>query len=601
MADAAGVHNVLELRPGDGIDEDAANRQPIVAFNLAGTRLPLVCMRTWRYDVDNYRNLAVALGPDQPIYTASPPVGTTEAEFPRDTEAWARHFSRILGPILDWENLILGGWSYAGVVALHMAEQLVARGRPPLLVNLFDAVMPVAKPRGDARKRTRFQKFVVTLNQGMEIADPVSRREFFVDYVKGQLNGFAGRRIWDLRNLGRQLVGRPAQTHPDLVRKRLKATTPVDPNMMAVRVSYLKARPADTTLPVSLYWTGESQRKLGDASLGWSMRTLGEFHSYPVAGDHQSMFHPENIHSFASALRGELARAAQRAPTPVAAARGAVGTPPTDGAEVPEELIPWDRGQRRAQTLGKLHLKAPVVLPPAPGSDRQAGRGVAEARYADDGSRVVQHPALFRERAGHRGARRGQVGLDSDVELEVQAPATVLRPVLDGALRDVGVREHDAHLVQRVEQRREGAELHDAAGEVAGLDVVAGLEGTEEQQHHSRREVRERALERQADGEARGAEDGDQRRGLDSDHAEHGDDGDRDQQVVGEVPDQAGQRRIQLAAQQQPAHGPPRDARGDETRNQQHHAAEHLEPPGGGELERGLERGVEGVALHGGA
>lgn len=339
MATARRPRNVLELRPGDGIDEDTANRHPIVGFNLAGTRLPLVCLRTWRYDVDNYRHLAGALGPDQPIYTASPPVGETEADFPRDNEGWAQHFSRILGPLLDRENLILGGWSYAGVVALHMAEQLAARGRPPLLVNLFDAVMPVAKPRGDARKRTRFQKFVVTLNQGMEIADAAARREFFVDYAKAQLSGFAGRRLWDVRNVGRRVVGRPAQTHPDLQRKRRKATMPVEPNMMAIRVSYLKARPGNSNLPVSLYWTEESQRKLGDASLGWCMRMLGEFHTYPVAGDHQSMFHPENIRGLANALAGELERAAKRASGAVAALRTVARTPHADGAEVPPETI----------------------------------------------------------------------------------------------------------------------------------------------------------------------------------------------------------------------------------------------------------------------
>ena len=335
------AQRILELRPGDGIDEDTANGHPIVAFNLSGRRLPLVCVRTWRYDVDNYRNLAGVLGPDQPIYTASPPVGSSEADFPRDTEAWVRHFSGILGPILDRENLILGGWSYAGVVALDMAERLAARGRPPLLVNLFDAVMPVAKPRGDARKRTRLQKFVVMLNQGMEISDLAARREFFVDYAKTQTTRFGARSLWNLGNLGRRLLRHPAQPHPDLVRKRLKATAPVDPNMMAVRVSYLKARPANSTLPVALYWTSESQRKLGDSSLGWSMRMQGEFHTYPVAGDHQSMFHPEKIQPFANALLGELERAAKRASVSVETTRTRKRPLRHDGAGLPPRPRPY--------------------------------------------------------------------------------------------------------------------------------------------------------------------------------------------------------------------------------------------------------------------
>lgn len=313
MGDAADSHGILELRPGDGIDEELANQSPLVGFNLSGTRLPLVCVRTWRFDVDNYRNLASALGPDQPIYTASPPVGDTEADFPRDTDAWAEHFSRILGPILDRENLILVGFSYAGIVALHMAEQLAARGRPPLLVNLIDAVMPVAKPRGDARKRTRSQKFVVKLNEGMEISDRESRRKFFVDYAKGEASKVARRRFWDLQNLGRRLVGHEAQIHPKLIKKKLKAITPIDANQMAIRVAYLKSRPVNSTLPVSLYWTEQSQTKLGDSSLGWCMRMMGEFHIYPIKGDHGTLFLPENIGTFAHSLSKELERAAKRA------------------------------------------------------------------------------------------------------------------------------------------------------------------------------------------------------------------------------------------------------------------------------------------------
>jgi thioesterase domain-containing protein len=313
MPDAAESQNVLELRPGDGIDEDTANRSPLVAFNLSGTRLPLVCLRTWRYDVDNYRNIASALGPDQPIYTASPPMGKAELDFPRDTEAWAEHFSQVLGPILDRENLILGGWSYAGVIALYMADQLAAQGRPPLLVNLFDAIMPVAKPRGDSRKRTRFHKFVVRLNQGMEITDRESRRKFFVDHAKNYTIRITRRRFLNLGNAGRRLAGRELKADPDLVKKQLKATAPIDPNMQAIRVGFLKSRPANTSLPVALYWTEESQVKLGDSSLGWCMRALGEFHTYPIKGDHQTLFHPENIGPFADALTGELERARKRA------------------------------------------------------------------------------------------------------------------------------------------------------------------------------------------------------------------------------------------------------------------------------------------------
>ena len=314
MAHSLPAHPVLELRPGDGIDSDTANRAPLVGFNLSGKRLPLVCVRAWRLDVDNYRNIASALGPDQPIYTAGPPAGgKSEMDFPRDTPEWAEHFTRALGPILEWDNLILAGWSYSGVIALHMAEQLAARGKPPLLVNLFDSTMPVAKPRGDSRKRTGFHKFVIRINKGMEIQDPDVRRQFFENYAKDQFHKIIQRRRWELQTLGRRLLGREVESHPDLTKKKLRAMQPIDPHKKAIRVSYLKPRPPNSTLPVTLYWTEESQAKLTDSSLGRSMRMQGQFRAYPISGDHHSLFLPENIGPLTDALSEELERTSKKA------------------------------------------------------------------------------------------------------------------------------------------------------------------------------------------------------------------------------------------------------------------------------------------------
>lgn len=309
MIMAIGVPDVLELKPGDGLTEADANEAPVVGFNLSGSLAPLICFRAWRREVDKYRNLADALGPDQPIYAASPPRGAVKADFPRGAEEWAKLFMEALGPLLDREPLLLGGWSYAGVIALQIAESLAAQGRPPALVNLFDSTMPVAKPRGDRHKRGKFHKFIVEVNRGLEIPNPEAQNEFFRAYARGQAIKLHGRGRRQIQSLTRKLLGR----HPALPLSPPKKAGHGRSDLLkrAIRVSYLKSRPAPSTLPVALYWTEQSRAKLGDSSLGWCIRMLGDFRCHPIDGNHETLFDRENIDRFAASLGNELRQAAR--------------------------------------------------------------------------------------------------------------------------------------------------------------------------------------------------------------------------------------------------------------------------------------------------
>ena len=103
MTAAIDLPHILELRPGDDIAEAVANEAPVIGFHLDGSLPPLLCLRAWRKEVDRYRRLAEAFGPDQPIHAVSPPRGETVDDFPNGTDAWARHFREGLGPLLERE------------------------------------------------------------------------------------------------------------------------------------------------------------------------------------------------------------------------------------------------------------------------------------------------------------------------------------------------------------------------------------------------------------------------------------------------------------------------------------------------------------------
>ena len=70
----------------------------------------------------------------------------------------------------------------------------------------------------------------------------------------------------------------------------------------------------------------------------------------------------------------------------------------------------------------------------------------------------------------------------------------------------------------------EEADLLDGAGDVGGFDEVADAEWPQPQEHHAGSDIRQRPLEREADGEAGGAERGEHRGGLHAELPERGDD-----------------------------------------------------------------------------
>ena len=111
---------------------------PLVAIQTGGNRPPLFLIHGAGGNVLIYRELALRLGSDQPIYGlqsqgldgASPPLATVEAMarlYIKEMQRAQRH-----GPYY------LGGYCGGGTVAYECAQQLRAAGEPVALLALFD-------------------------------------------------------------------------------------------------------------------------------------------------------------------------------------------------------------------------------------------------------------------------------------------------------------------------------------------------------------------------------------------------------------------------------------------------------------------------------
>jgi thioesterase domain-containing protein len=121
---------------------------PLVIIQSKGTRLPLFCPAPSGGTVYGYADLSRALGPDQPLYAFQTPGLDGTRELLTRVEDMAAHYIEAMQEVHPRSPFILVAWSFGGVVAFEMAQQLRARGeRVPLLV-MIDTPHPSFLPEG---------------------------------------------------------------------------------------------------------------------------------------------------------------------------------------------------------------------------------------------------------------------------------------------------------------------------------------------------------------------------------------------------------------------------------------------------------------------
>src|SRR6266852_9295730 len=112
---------------------------PLVAIQPLGARPPFFCVHPGGGIVYSYVALARCLGLEQPFY-ALEAVGIAQDAQPYiRIEDMAAHYIGAMQTIQSAGPYLIGGWSFGGVVAFEMAQQLNARGHKVALLALFDA------------------------------------------------------------------------------------------------------------------------------------------------------------------------------------------------------------------------------------------------------------------------------------------------------------------------------------------------------------------------------------------------------------------------------------------------------------------------------
>lgn len=128
----------LALKP----DKSAASWSSLVEIQPNGTKPPLFCIHALGGGVLCYRELAMYLGTEQPVYGLQPR-GLDGKQPPRTkVEDMASHYLQEIKTLQPQGPYFLAGYSFGGVIAFEMAQQLHKQGEKVGLLAMIDTCRP---------------------------------------------------------------------------------------------------------------------------------------------------------------------------------------------------------------------------------------------------------------------------------------------------------------------------------------------------------------------------------------------------------------------------------------------------------------------------
>jgi thioesterase domain-containing protein len=299
---------------------DFQSWSPLVTIQSVGSKPPFFCIHPIFGVIFQYYELAYHLGIDQPFYGLQP-LGLDGEQPPLTRiEDMAAHYIEALRRVQPSGPYFLGGWSFGGLVAFEMAQQLLSSGQQVALLAILDTSAPLP---GNISSFSNGFKFLLTT---------VTRYiwSFFLDYFyfitaanQHQGNSFTSR-FPSLNHLWRWLKTNEswqfllseavlANFIPEESKQRILNELNIRPLLRIYNASSQAALnyvpqvyPNSITL---LRTSGQSSIAHQDSTLGWSKLAGGGVDVQWVPGNHLTMLRKPHVQVLAEQLRGCIEKA----------------------------------------------------------------------------------------------------------------------------------------------------------------------------------------------------------------------------------------------------------------------------------------------------
>jgi amino acid adenylation domain-containing protein len=273
----------------------AASRSPLVPLTLADSKQPFFCVHPMFGVVFPYLELAHQLGSSRSFYGLQP-LGLDGKQPPlTEIAAMAAYYIRAIQTLQPQGPYFLGGWSFGGLVAFEMAQQLIQAGQKIALLAILDTPAPQRQP-------SFFQNFKFLLGTALWSTLP-----FLLDYGAIATQRIPTWKPWIARWQWSEILRRLPQESQ--LRLLDESAIPA-----LLRIVYANSQAAYRYTPqpypdrITLFKATESvvpDATESDASLGW--RALaGEIQVHQVSGNHLSLLKQPHVQTLAQQLRPYL-------------------------------------------------------------------------------------------------------------------------------------------------------------------------------------------------------------------------------------------------------------------------------------------------------
>jgi amino acid adenylation domain-containing protein len=127
----------------------------LVPIQTSGSKPPLFCVHGAGGVVIRFLELARHLGPDQPVYGLQ--ARGLDGRYPCDTKVgqMAAHYLEEIRSVQPTGPYLFAGYSLGGLIAIEMAQTLIAENRGTVLVVLFDTFCPTGSGANGANGSAR--------------------------------------------------------------------------------------------------------------------------------------------------------------------------------------------------------------------------------------------------------------------------------------------------------------------------------------------------------------------------------------------------------------------------------------------------------------
>ena len=293
-------------------ETDSLTWSPLVTIQPRGSKPPFFCVHPILGVVFPYYELARHLGSEQPFYGLQP-IGIDGGQLPHTRiEDMASAYIKALRLVQPQGPYFLGGWSFGGLVAFEMAQQLQAEHQVALLAML-DTPAPVASNQPSICESFKFLFNTAARSVWPYILDyflltaPDKQRD--ADFAKNPTFNPVTQQL-GVKKFWHHLMGHIAIANFRSQESALQmfnepTIRPMLRVLQASSQAVLSYKPKTYSHQITLFKTSEQPMKAHrDLTMGWGELALGsnvEVHG--VSGNHLTMLRQPHVQVLAQQLK----------------------------------------------------------------------------------------------------------------------------------------------------------------------------------------------------------------------------------------------------------------------------------------------------------